>query len=784
MGKLWIWTSSKHEHLLKALEPAFGRLPEVPENESVPYTEGEVLNPEPGDVCLVMGAKCLKELQHHKFVHGGRSVTGLRQKLLTSPRGGWYLVTLDPFATLTQNDAPAMVRQDVALACRMALQGSPDPTLGTYVEVQDLGDLIVEAHRRLEEDPDLYLELACDTETKGLYPEAEGAKIICIQFAIDEGKAVVLYADADGQISQFNKDCIDWLLTHDRVLLCGANWKYDSRWIRRHWGVDCTNLSRDTMIMGSMVDENRSNSLKTHAWEYTDLGGYDRLEDQGYDKSRMDLVPKEVLTLYAGADVDVTLRTSRSLKEELASSPKAARLYRKVVLPASKVFDQMEHRGVDVDLEKFALLNQELEDEIGSLEWQLLDLMPNKLKAKYSEKISSQVEAGKSPLVASLIRDYFFTPYGLNLKPKVLTPSAGEPSTAKAHLMMFSDVPEATMFIQTLEAHGSASKTKSTFVDGFLKHLRADGKLHPTYMLYVGSMFDDDDEDSGAVTGRTSCKEPAFQTIPKKTKWAKKIRACYPAPPGKCILAFDFSQGELKVVACIAEEESMLTAFRNGLDLHAVTASAFMSIGYEEFLALKVSDPFTYTLMRTGAKAGNFGLLYGMKEEGFQRYAQTVYGVIMTMSEATQRRDTFFNLYPGLLDYHEEKKAFAKKHKYVESPLGRRRNLPLVDSPLAEERSKALRQGINAPVQSCLNDLTFFALAEMHREIPQLEFFGMVHDQVLAYADADIGQELGNKAKEVMDNLPIRRTLGWDHQLQFTSDGEIGYTNMAELKRL
>lgn len=780
---LAIWTGARTGLLTEVLLPAFDRLPTIPDHTVIAYEPDEAVVPGDGDVCLVMGNRALKELQDAGFLRKGRKVDSMRQQAWASPEGGWWIITLDPFLTRTQADAPAKIRADIALATRLTLTGTVDPDMGEYRQVEDFSDIVSAIDCILKKDPTTKVDLACDTETLGLHPEAEGARIITIQFAVEEGKADVLFLDEDGTTSEYNVECIRWLLTHPRIILKGANWKFDSRWIHRHLGVLCTNIKRDTMLMGSMVDENRSNSLKTHAWEYTNLGGYDRLDEMGYDKARMDLVPPEILTPYAGADADVTFRAEPAIAEEMAQYPRMVNLYRKVVLPASQGFEAMEHEGVAVDLEKFSILHQDLSEEIASLEETMIDLMPRKLKLKYKDKIDEQMHQGKSPLVPNLIRDYFFTPYGLNLTPEMKTEKSGLASTAKNHLMMFEDVPEAQAFIAAFEQHSSASKTKSTFVDGFLKHLRADGRLHPTYMLFVGTMFDDDNEDSGAVTGRTSCKEPAFQTIPKKTKWAKRIRECYPAPPGKKILAFDFSQGELKVVACVAEEENMLESFRKGLDLHCVTAAAFMGITYDEFVALEKTDNFTYTLMRTGAKAGNFGLLYGMQEEGFQAYARYVYGVKMSAAETRERRNAFFDLYPGLLDYHEDQKTFVRKHKYVVSPLGRVRHLPLVDSPDGYTKSKAIRQGINAPVQSTLNDLTFYALAESRRQIPELGWFGMVHDQILAYADEDVAEELGHAHKEIMDNLPIADNLHWDHELQFTSDGEIG-DNMATLSKL
>lgn len=762
---LLIWTASKADIIREALDPPFSRIRDIPDHQVVPFEEGQALIAEAGDVVLSMGSKPLPLLAEHKIIPKGRAVDSLRQKLHSSSSGGHYLFTLDPFMVRTRADAPSLIAQDVALACRVAKTGSVDPVLGDYVYVDNFDELCWRIKQRM--DQGLYTEVAGDLETLGLYPEAEGARIITAQFTDTAGKAYVYYVPADGMPSDLVLRQIRWLHSCPFVIMIGANYKYDLRWMRRHWEIDCTNFKRDTLLMGSIKDENRSNSLKAHAWEYTDLGGYDQLDNLGYDKGRMDLIPKEELLPYAGADADVTLQTGSKIKNELVNEGYLARLYIKVTHPASRGFELMEHEGVVVDQQAMASLRVELTETIESLEQQMFAMMPARLKAKYSDNLSITR--------AVILRDFFFSPYGLNLKPKMLTAKSEEPSTARAHLMMFHDHEVAAPFVELLTLHGSASKTKSTFVDGFMKHIRADGRLHPSYMLFNGSLYGGDNDDAGTVTGRTSCKDPAFQTMPSKTNWAKKLRACYPAPPGHLILGLDFAQGELKVVACVADERNMINAFQNGLDLHTVTAAEFMNITYEEFVALEETDKALHKLMRTGAKAGNFGLLYGMQAPSFREYARVQFGFPMTAEEAEHRRDKFlYELYPALPAYHEACEQFVKANGYIESPLGRRRHLPLVNSPDGRSRSDAVRQAINAPIQSTLNDLCLMALPAMQRELPQLRFFGMIHDALYAYVPIDGAEQVAKDAIHIMSNLPIERELGWEHELQFTADGELG----------
>ena len=198
---------------------------------------------------------------------------------------------------------------------------------------------------------------------------------------------------------------------------------------------------------------------------------------------------------------------------------------------------------------------------------------------------------------------------GLNLPLTTFTPKPDKdgvkrPATSLEHLMMFEDNPNAKDFIGVIEEYSSVVKTYNTYVIGFLKHLRSDGRFHPTFFLYVG---DQEEDEGGARTGRLSAKGPAFQTIPKHTKWAKRIRRCYIAPPGYVITERDYSQGELRVIACLAFEENMIEAYKHGLDLHLKTAAKFSGHTYESIAALKLSDLHAREEIRQLGKAGSPG---------------------------------------------------------------------------------------------------------------------------------------------------------------------------------
>lgn len=778
---LTIWTGANPDLVHSVLGPVFESFDPMPDNRAVKVSE-QLLIPEEGEVVLAMGTKALDLIKACGLVQRTRTVASLREKLIGAGHGrGVYLPTFDPFLTQIDTAYLPQIRWDLKLAERFHRTRTLKPTVGKYGWAEDFR-YVVEYIKQEFEESGQPVEIALDLETVGLVPEFDHAWIVSISFSPAEGYSELVHFPRKAEINPELKEQISWILTTRMVSLRGANLKFDLRWIKAKWGLVCTNFKFDTLLVGSLLNENRSNSLESHAKEYTDMGGYDTEVNETYDKGRMDLVPKDKLLVYAGGDTDATLRVSKVFKSELLADKPLARFYVNLLHPAARAFERIEERGMIVDVPKYFELKQELENEIGSLETQMLNMVPHRLRIKHQDKIQAQLGSDKSPFTAGFLTEYFFTPYGLNLKPRMFTEKSKTPSTAREHLMMFKDVPEAVQFVGLLEQLTSAEKTLSTYVVGFMKHLRPDGRFHPTYMMFNGSMYGGVGDDAGTDTGRTSARDPAVQTIPKKTKWAKKIRACFPAPPGYRFFQRDFSQGELRVVACVADETNMISAYKNGMDLHCLTASGFSGRSYEEFLALEKMDSDLYEELRRGAKAGNFGLLYGMGAEGFMEYARINYGVHLTLAEATKRRDAFFALYPGLLAYHDSSKNFVRHHQYVRSPLGRIRHLPLVKSKDSFVRSGAERQAINSPIQATLSDMALWSIAIIDQQRPDIQIVGMTHDSIYGYVHEDTWEDDLNQMGDVMSNLPFESVFGWKPQLSFPSDAEIGST-MADLKK-
>ena len=369
--------------------------------------------------------------------------------------------------------------------------------------------------------------------------------------------------------------------------------------------INCTNFTMNTTLVGSQLDENRSNRLDVHTKIYApELNGYSDVFDKSVDKSRMDLVPKQKFLSYAGGDSDATLRVANQMKRQLAEDPLLARFYCTILHPASRAFEAIERGGILVDMNAFKELEIALLKEARESVMRAKKVLGGRIVAKhYDPSKMGDFNLKK----ASLICDFMFSPMGLNLKPKMLTPKEKTPSTALEHIEMFEDVPEAKEFVGAYRDFASATHMLDSYVGdeskGFLSHLRSDGRFHPTFFLFAG---DKQKDEGGTNTGRTSAKDPAFQTIPQRGKWAQLVRRCYPAPPGYVVVSRDFSQGELRIVACIANEENMIRVYQEGKDLHVATSAPFMGYTYDSLMALEKIDSHKFEEVRYLGKSAKF----------------------------------------------------------------------------------------------------------------------------------------------------------------------------------
>lgn len=543
----------------------------------------------PGDLVFCLGAETVVYAGKAGLVPKNRTVGSLRGVLWDMPSGAKMIVSYPPSIQEVNHGLYQDLLMDCQLVRRFLERGSIAPFVGDYRYVDDLSDCMAAI-----DSAESKLDVALDLETQGKDAFDPTKWIVSLQVSYQEGTADVVYFPPNTTPTPQVLQQVTRLLNDPKVYLKGANLKYDLIWLAVKWGLECTNFRFDTGIVGSILDENRSNSLKTHARIYTSMGGYADELDKQYSKGDMASVPKKVLLTYAGGDADATLRVASQQKRELLRDARLTRFYAKILHPAARAYELVERCGVCVDVDKYRALEADLEREVLTLEQKALGMMSKRIRAKW---------AGKEGLTkASMLTDYLFTPQGLNLKPLKVTEKTGAASTALDHLLMFSDHPEAGPFIRALKEYNSAKKTLSTFVVGFLAHLKTDNRFHPSYFLYATG------DSGGTVTGRLSAKGPAFQTLPSHTAWSDRLRECFIAPPGHVICGPDYAQGELKIAACVANEQDMIEAYQKGIDLHALSASAAMGLSWEEALAMKLADPKKFDSMRQTGKAINFGL--------------------------------------------------------------------------------------------------------------------------------------------------------------------------------
>lgn len=733
---------------------------------------------------LVLGTEPMEELRKLKLVPGNRGIMSLRTELLSLPNfPGCLMLSYSPGVVDTDTKMHTDLLVDFMMMARFAATGSPKPKLGDYQWVNDFSEEIGRIKMAYAKTGKP-VKVGMDTETTGKVPYGPGKHFVTIQVAIEPGRSRMVYfkdrAAQDAWLAQYRWQ-LDWLLNADELWTIFANGKYDLNWFWVMSALKCKNFRFDTTGVGSLLDENRSNSLNIHTKLMApELGGYDDELEAKYDKAFMEKVPLEDLLPYAGGDPDATLRVAAVEREQLLKDPALTKFYVNIMHPANRAYEAIEQGGVLVDMEAYSELSQKLHLRMNEIIKGVREVIGPTLWDKHKDDTKV---GGINLTKASLINDFLFSPGGCNLKPEMRTAKSGEPSTAKEHVLMFEKCgnKDAEAFVKVFSDFSGTSKMLSTYVTGFLKHIRSDGRFHPSYYLFAG---DKDENEGGTVTGRLSCKDPAFQTIPQHTEWTNDIRRCFPAPPGFRIVGKDYSQGELRILACVAMEPTMLEAYRNDIDMHALTGGHVNGYTYEQMLELAKTDKVLWKKIRQGGKAGNFGLIYLVSPAGYQAYAHAKYGVDMTITKAQEDHAAFFQKYPGITSFHQQYIKYAREYGCVPSPLGRIRHLPLINSPIRAMATYAERQAVNAPIQSTLNDMMLWALGIAHERGWDVECpcFGTVHDAGYNYVPEDNWEFYVKRDKEMMENLPFEK-VGWKPALPFPVDVKIG-PNLADLKEV
>ena len=555
---------------------------------------------------------------------------------------------------------------------------------------------------------------AFDTETTSLnYMVAE---IVGVSFAVEAGTAayVPLAHDYPGAPEQLSRDEV---LAQLKPLLedgskgkLGQHLKYDANVLMNH-GITLRGIREDTMLESYVLDATGSrHDLDTLALKY--LGQrtihFEDIAGKGAKQITFNQVPVEQAAPYAAEDAEVTLRLHALLSARLAAVPSLQQLYRELEVPLVPVLSRIERNGALVCREQLAAQSAELGQRMLALE------------AKAHELAGGPFNLGSPKQLGEILFNKLELPV-LKKTPK------GAPSTAEEVLAELAlDYPLPAVLME----YRSLSKLKSTYTDKLPGMIDAKtGRVHTSYHQAV------------TATGRLSSSDPNLQNIPIRTEEGRRIRQAFIAAPGCKIVAADYSQIELRIMAHLSQDPGLLAAFAEGLDVHSATAAEVFSVDIEQ---VSVDQ-------RRKAKAINFGLIYGMSAFGLAKQLG------IGRHEAQEYIDVYFARYPGVADYMARTRALAHETGYVETLKGRRLYLPEINARNRQRQQAAERTAINAPMQGTAADLIKLAMLAVDAWIDSsgvdARLMMQVHDELVFEVADDAVASLSEKVAALMSDI-------------------------------
>ncbi len=533
---------------------------------------------------------------------------------------------------------------------------------------------------------------AFDTETSSLnYSEAE---IIGVSFAVEAGKAAYIplahdYPEVPQQLDRTEiLSQLKAILEDPKKNKLGQNLKYDANVLANH-GIELQGIEHDTMLQSYVynstaskhnMDDLAKNYLGIETIHYEDVAG------KGAKQIGFAEVPIEQAAPYAAEDADITLRLHQTLSEKLEQQPALNKLYQQIEIPLIPVLSRMERNGVLIDHAMLTQQSLELSGQIMAIE-------------QHAHELAGQVFNLGSP---KQIQEILYAQQKLPVLKK--TPK-GQPSTAESVLQELAiDYPLPKLILE----YRSMSKLKSTYTDKLPQQISdKTGRVHSSYHQAV------------TATGRLSCSDPNLQNIPVRSAEGRKIRQAFIAPKGFKLIAADYSQIELRIMAHLSTDQGLLSAFSQGADIHTATAAEVFDVAAEQV----TSD------LRRSAKAINFGLIYGMSAFGLAQQLG------ISRAQAQEYIDLYFQRYPGVKNYMDTIREQAKQTGYVETLFGRRLYLPEIKSRNAARRQYAERTAINAPMQGTAADIIKKAMIDCHRWLADHQsnnkMIMQVHDELV-----------------------------------------------------
>ncbi len=538
---------------------------------------------------------------------------------------------------------------------------------------------------------------AFDTETTSLnYIEAE---LVGMSFALDNGEAAYLPVAHSymGAPEQLDRDEVlkqlKPLLESEEYKKVGQNLKYDMS-VLANYDIKLGGVEFDTMLesycLNSVASRHDMDTLALHHLNHVNIK-FEEIAGKGKNQLTFDQIEVEKAAPYAAEDADITMRLHQKLWPELKQNEGPTQVFQQIEIPLLTILSKIERNGVLVD---------------GKLLLEKSHLFEKRLKELEKEAYAI---AGKEFNLGSpkQLQAIFYEELGLPILKK--TPK-GQPSTAEEVLQELAlDYPLPKLILE----HRGLSKLKSTYTDKLPKMISdKTGRVHTSYHQAI------------AATGRLSSTDPNLQNIPIKSEAGRSIRTAFIAPKGSKILAADYSQIELRIMAHLSQDKGLLKAFEEGLDVHSATAAEVFDVALDEVTSNQ----------RRNAKAINFGLIYGMSAFGLAKQIDT------DRNTAQDYINTYFARYPGVESYMDSTKEKAADLGYVETLYGRRLYLPEIHSKNGMRRKAAERTAINAPMQGSAADIIKLAMLEVDKwlkDVKGIKMIMQVHDELVFEVEED-----------------------------------------------
>lgn len=574
---------------------------------------------------------------------------------------------------------------------------------------------------------------AFDTETTSL--NYRDARVVGVSFAVEPGQAAYVpfghdYLDAPEQLSEATVlGALKPLLEDEQLIKLGQNLKYDANVLKNH-GIELKGIGLDTMlesyVLNSVQTRHDMDSMAAFYLNHHTIS-FESIAGKGAKQLTFNQIPLEQAGPYAAEDADITLRLHHHLAPKLAAEPELQQVFSDIEMPLVPILAQMEYTGVRIDSGLLAIQSEEIAKRLKELELEAFEL------AGEPFNLGSPKQLG----------EILFNKLELPVLKK--TPK-GAPSTAEEVLQELAlDYPLPKLLME----YRGLSKLKSTYTDKLPQMVNEhSGRIHTSY------------HQANTATGRLSSSDPNLQNIPIRTAEGRRIRQAFVAASGYKLVAADYSQIELRIMAHLSRDKGLLDAFAQGLDIHKATAAEVFGVALDQVT----------TEQRRRAKAINFGLIYGMSAFGLSRQLG------ISRAESQTYMDIYFERYPGVLRYMEDTRTLAADKGYVATLFGRRLYLPEINAKNGARRKGAERAAINAPMQGTAADIIKKAMIKVagwleQQQADEVQMLMQVHDELVFEIREDKVAAFKEQIRDLMEqaaslDVPLLVEVGegnnWD----------------------